>query len=377
MKDVIPSDLYTLLEQRDGAAILLKTLPERYTPDAVAGSALKTGPDSPHNVWEQCGCFYKAKTQPTRFNEAIAIFEGLYDHLLSYQVQSDERAHKGAPLVWLSECHAQLNRPTIARRYLLLTACEDAILHEGRMESFVNGGFYFRAAWGHGLPHRLLERYLTKIWTIYQNHRNDARFPEWIIQHLDQEWMTFYPAPNETAEYRISQVYARRLLSKLGDGTGKALELLAHYLVSSMPGCRAYMRQRTHSTDLDVTGAFEGPVQDFRSDVGRYFMCECKDWSKPADVTAFAKFSRLLDSAKCRFGMLFSRQGISGAGNAENAEREQLKLFQDRGIVIVVVNGSDLQQIVDGGNFITMLREKYEQVRLDLRSAGPTIAIPS
>ena len=127
------------------------------------------------------------------------------------------------------------------------------------------------------------------------------------------------------------------------------------------------MRQRTNSTDLDVTGAFEGPVQDFRSDLGRYFVCECKDWEKPADITAFAKFSRILDSTKCRFGILFSREGISGAGHTLHAEREQLKLFHDRGIVIVVVSNADLERVAQGANFITMLRAKYEKVRLDLK----------
>jgi hypothetical protein len=46
-----------------------------------------------------------------------------------------------------------------------------------------------------------------------------------------------------------------------------------------------------------------------------------------------------------------------------------LKIYQDRGIVIVVVNREDLQPVVEGANFITFLREKYEIVRLDLRQA--------
>src|SRR5262249_40250778 len=132
-------------------------------------------------------------------------------------------------------------------------------------------------------------------------------------------------------------------------------------------GCRAHIRRRSHSTDLDVTGAFEGPVQDFRTDIGRYFVCECKDWNKPADITAFAKFCRILDSSKCRFGILFSRQGISGTGRATDAEREQMKMYQDRGVIVVVVDEDDLDQIAQGGNLIAMLRNKYEQVRLDLR----------
>jgi hypothetical protein len=363
--DVIPKNLIGILKHRDGAAKLLKRLPRRYDPQAVAKTTLKEGPGSPHNVWESCGCIYKDNE---RYHEAIAILESLYEHLLLYQVNSGKRTHKGAPLVWLSECHAALDRPVIARRYLMLTACEDAILHKGQIKSVVDGGFYFRAAWKHGLPHALLERYLTEIWSLRKKFPKQTRFPEWIIQHLDQEWMTVYPTPSETGEYRISKGYIVRLMGMLGDGTGNIMEILAHYVLSAIPGCRVHRRQGTHSTDLDVAGAFEGPVQDFRSDIGRYFVCECKDWKKPADVTAFAKFSRILDSTKCRFGILFSSDGISGEGQTKYAEREQLKLFQDRGIVIVVVDEDDLQAVAEGANFITMLRRKYEKVRLDLKN---------
>ena len=112
----------------------------------------------------------------------------------------------------------------------------------------------------------------------------------------------------------------------------------------------------------------DGFELDFRSEFGRYFVCECKDWESPADFTTMAKFCRVLDSIKARFGILFSRSGISGAGTARFAEREQLKVYQDRGVVIVVLNLSDLQAVAKGVNLITLLRRQYETVRLDLRA---------
>jgi hypothetical protein len=92
-----------------------------------------------------------------------------------------------------------------------------------------------------------------------------------------------------------------------------------------------------------------------------------QDWASPANFSAFAKFCRVLDSAKCRLGILFSREGITGTARGTDAAREQLKLFQDRGVVVVIIDLRDLEQIADGANLITMLRAKYEQVRLDLR----------
>jgi hypothetical protein len=69
---------------------------------------------------------------------------------------------------------------------------------------------------------------------------------------------------------------------------------------------------------------------------------------------------------KSRFGILFSRKGISGEGTRRDAALEQLKVFQDRGIVIVVVDQKDLERVGQGANFISLLRSKYERVRLDL-----------
>lgn len=113
----------------------------------------------------------------------------------------------------------------------------------------------------------------------------------------------------------------------------------------------------------------EGAEVDFRSELGRYFVCECKDWNEPADFSAMAKFCRVLDSTKSRFGVLFSRTGLSGAGRSSDAEREQLKVFQDRGMVIVVLDSEDFSRVARGANLIQMLRERYEAVRLDLKGA--------
>jgi hypothetical protein len=135
-----------------------------------------------------------------------------------------------------------------------------------------------------------------------------------------------------------------------------------------MPGCRTYHRRRSYSTDYDTVCSLDGLDLDFRSELGRYFVCECKDWNTPADFSAFAKFARVLDSTKSRFGILFSRNGITGERFTRDASREQLKLFQDRGIIIVVVTQGDIEAVIDGSNFIAILREKYEAVRLDLRS---------
>ena len=83
-------------------------------------------------------------------------------------------------------------------------------------------------------------------------------------------------------------------------------------------------------------------------------------------MTDILKLCRILDSVKSRFGILFSTTGVSGQGKCRYAEREIMKLYQDRGIIIAVVDKDDLRVVAEGGNFISLLRKKYEKVRLDL-----------
>lgn len=357
LKSKLPTPLLTFLDRRDGASLLSQKLPETFSPEKVAAD------ENARRAWELTGLFY---FNQGRKHEALLIFYSLYDHLLYSQDKVGHYVHKGMPLVWISECYAAMNYPVLAKRYLILTLCEDAIRESGNV-SPENTGIYFRLVWGSGLPDAELKRYAGQIYKLSQENPKACLFPEWIVQELDQNWMTEFPSPQEGGVYSANQRYISSLIATLGDGTGKNLERLADYILSCMPGCRTTRRQRSGSTDYDIICSVEGFDIDFRSELGRYFVCECKDWGVPADFTTMAKFCRVLDSTKSRFGILFSKSGISGEGSTAHAEREQLKVFQDRGMVIVVIDQNDLESIAYGGHFTNLLRKKYERVRLDIK----------
>jgi hypothetical protein len=211
-----------------------------------------------------------------------------------------------------------------------------------------------------------LKRYAQQMYALYQQYPNEGLFPEWILQELDNKWLIEVPSPNESMLYRVNNRYIQFLIKNLGEKTGVIMEKLAEYVLSQVPGCRTYRRKKTRSTDYDIVCALEGIETDFRSDLGRYFVCECKDWKKPADFTTIAKFCRVLVSAKCRFGIIFSKEGITGEGKTTDAERELLKVFQQSDVVVVVIDYKDLEEVGKGKNFIVLLRDKYEKVRLDL-----------
>jgi hypothetical protein len=307
-------------------------------------------------VWELVG-FALLKAERTQ--DALAVWWALNEYIL--RTQKGTRIHKGTPLVMISECFYRIGFVVHAKRYTMLALCEDAIESKGRV-SPDHHGVYFRLVWRHGLSDAQVQDYAQKIYdhSLEMEKKNPdlLLFPESLLQRIDDDWLTELPTPAEAASYRINTFYAQHLLKQIDEPTGKALETLAQYLMSCMPGCRTMYRKQSWSTDYDLVCALEGFDLDFRSEFGRYFVCECKAWTRPADFTTMAKFCRVLDSTKSRFGIIFSSEGISGAGKATNAEREQIKVFQDRGIVIVVLDADDLAGVANGANLIAVLRRK-------------------
>jgi len=81
--------------------------------------------DVVQDVWHSCGLFYQLQG---RLHEALAVYLQWYEQYLAYQAAMKERIHKGGALVRISECHTSLGHPLLARRYLMLTTCEDALL---------------------------------------------------------------------------------------------------------------------------------------------------------------------------------------------------------------------------------------------------------
>lgn len=356
IEQYLDPNLWSQLHSRSGAAELARTLPKLFTPEKlIQEKKLIT-------CWERIGNFYKNQG---RFYEALSIYFTLYYQLIAAQETSEEYIHKGLPLLWISECYYAMKFPVHTKRYLMLTLIEAAIDGKGNIPPNTTG-IYWRLIYRHGLSDAEFNGYATEAYRLWKNNKVEAVFPEWILQKIDKRWLSEMPSPSEAGIYVSNPLYIDRLISRLGDKKGKILEDLAEYILSCMPGCRTAKRQKTQSTDLDIVCSMEGFEVDFRSEFGRYFVCECKDWKKAANFSTVAKFCRVLDSIKARFGILFSTLGISGKGKNKDAELERLKIFQDRGMVIVVVDRDDFIKVSKGHNFINLLRKKYERVRLDI-----------
>jgi hypothetical protein len=354
----LPESIIKNFTTRDGASKLPRQLKELFNQEKSIDS------EENQRTWEKIGLwFYKFEH---RYFEAAQIFLSLYEHLCKFQDHYEKWVSKGTPLVWISDCFKDLGFIELSKRYLMLSMIEDAIKEKGKVLSDPTGS-YFRLVWIRGMKDEYLQKYSKKIYEIYEENTEYGKYPEWILQNLDHSWLIEIPSPNEAFCYYTNPNYIDFLLSKTGDNTGKALEYLADYLMSCMPGVKSQVSINSNSSEYDVICSMDGFQIDFRSEFGRYFLCECKDWRKKADFSVFAKFCRILDSIKAKFGVLFSNDGITGVGRLSAASLEQIKVFQDRGMVIVVIDKDDIERIKEGENLIHLMRNKYEKVRLDIR----------
>jgi len=352
----LASPLVLDLARHDSAVNALASLTARYTPQAIHE-------DGCPREWELVGLYFFNRW---RWHEALGVFRELYYQLVRAQDVSKQWIHKGLPLVWICDCYHAMGYAVHAKRYLMLTLCEDALRAEGAIPP-QEVGSYFRAVWRHGISDQEFHRIASDFYRLSREFPDRARFPEALLQELSSAWQGEIPSSLESGTYIVNPLYVSWLIDSLGEKTGRALERLAQYLIDCMPGCRTMRRAITPSTDYDLVCSVEGFEVDFRAEFGRYFLCECKDWDKPANFSTIAKFCRVLDSVKARLGVLFSKNGVTGEGRATDSEREILKYFQDSGKVIVVVTEEDLKNVKQGNSFVRMLRAKYESVRLDLR----------
>jgi hypothetical protein len=308
--------------------------------------------------------YYKAVH---RHSAALFVNDRHYRALQYVQQKRKARVHKGYPLIRMSEVHDLLGNHWLAERYLMLTLIEDAMQDNGMCKR--EGGVYWRIWPRKCASDTLLDALYAEIHNEHASEYETWQWcPESVLPLLPHEWHVSRPSGDECGQYHINTSHLTALLDAMdsaGQSDGLVLERTARYLMSCIPGSLVSQRRRTTATDYDVFCCFEGELRDFREELGRQWICECKDVAESLSYGDVAKFARVLDSAKCRAGVLFALRDISGVEKRLYSEREIAKLFQQHGIAIIVITREDLGQVAAGTNFLAILRRKYEKVRHD------------
>jgi hypothetical protein len=160
--------------------------------------------------WVELGIRYRKRK---RVHEALQVFHALYQRLLEHQIEVGPARHvnKGDSLYHIGVSHSALGRPVIARRYMMLALCEDAVDDQGKVEPYTVATYgWLVGRLGFSRPE--YDRYVSEAWRLWKELGADALFPELILQELGQQWMTEHPAAREVGVYAINRRCVEHLL---------------------------------------------------------------------------------------------------------------------------------------------------------------------
>ena len=180
----------------------------------------------PWRWWELLGLYY-LDLGPSRWHDAFGIFAALYDYMHAAQRKLG-RLHKGMPLCWMADCSYYLNHPFHARRYLVLTLCEDA-LSRAQDSDHDMGGSYWRLVMRDGVADGDYRACVREIGALSREDPESCAFAEWALQRLERSkwltrprarhtgWLSVTPSVMEAGLYRANPRYIRYLRKRGSD----------------------------------------------------------------------------------------------------------------------------------------------------------------
>ncbi len=151
------------------------------------------------------------------------------------------------------------------------------------------------------------------------------------------------------------------------DEKKKSLEGLAKLLFEGIPflSCRSCDIQ-TSSSEIDIIVEYHGwNKPTIFDEFGRFCLVECKNWKSAVGASQIRDFKGKLEKTRVKLGIIFARNGVTGADDGTDALREIRSFFDRNGIYILVVAEEDLEIVRHGSNFYKLLDEKMFRLRFE------------
>lgn len=209
----------------------------------------------------------------------------------------------------------------------------------------------------------------------------DAISPEELIRMIEKQQKTFCSIPkSKIPEYSI-------LLQNLKSNTdykttkekGDALEDIVFFIIDNIQLFnKTYRNIRTSSNEIDLICEFNDCITSTLfphglSQIGhsQHLICECKNYRSKIGTTWVGKFSSLIDThGSSRIGIIFSDKGFTGRSNWSDAKALVRKIYykhesNDKKKYILDFNLNDFEQLVSNPNFVDIICEKIDAIKLD------------
>lgn len=155
---------------------------------------------------------------------------------------------------------------------------------------------------------------------------------------------------------------------------GDRLEELTHFLLfnSTNDFVRCIRNCRTSSNELDMLCDWNDEAKLLNlsaiiPDCEDGFICECKNYSRPASVTYVGKFSSLLMVAHRKVGFFIAWNGVTGQNSWEDANGLIRKIALATQTYIIVIDKNDFEQIyLNTRSIFDIIQAKLRSLKDDI-----------
>ena len=178
-------------------------------------------------------------------------------------------------------------------------------------------------------------------YTLAEFLRDSSRYKSTLLMLPDDELRAY------------QKLYADIATGGLSKGEkGKKLEELSTILFLKSAGSLldVYRNCRTSTNEIDLLirwteRARLSGIQAAFPCFGDSFLCECKNYDGPVNVTYVGKFSTLMSAANTNFGIMISWEGITGRNKWSDSKGLIKKIALREKRYIIVLDKDDLEKI--------------------------------
>ncbi len=291
------------------------------------------------------------------------------------QKRSQKRMYREIIALWLGLHHLNLGNESRAFRWLLHTQADDIFAggNGGAGRDRLGTVFGFT-------PSAFTEfNDITKQFRnlIDQDWSQSYGFAEHAVREFIEQNTSFSTEiANIDREFPISKAYFATLVELYRaensdkNKKGQSLETLASYLMSLLPGCIP----RRNLFDEDLVGETDILVHNLSPKphlvtelLGRDFLIECKNTEQGVGVSDVGYFLYRMRLCHVKFGIIFSKTGITGSGTQNEMAARALirRAFHEDGNLCVIIDDTDLVELENNihPSFWMMLLRKIEEFR--------------
>jgi Restriction endonuclease len=309
--------------------------------------------------------------------QAAEVVMAWYDRLNELQAKHGSKYHKGGVAHNAGVCFFSLGDSTRGVWFYACAYVEDILNNQDRAIPQTLASQHLRVYYNWGQSD--FEIIAATARALRAKGGSLWHFPEDTLVELARNQKLKIPLPRGGTDIPVNRPFLNQLIERLPLGNDnqkkESLEFLASYLAITLPGVRinanvkAHAQGATFEHEIDLVVTQYGSTPTYLLDaLGRHFLVECKNWDSRVGVRDLNHFVAKMRFHRCKCGVIFSREGLSGdadqATGLRYARVTQLRWYQQDDCVVIVITKQELDELaIVGGVFSELLLRGYESVR--------------